>query len=358
MSDPNDDESEEEEEDGGVSREVLEAAGRWAAMSAAVAISGGATSDFNREGGFPRQDLIISRAETSEAALNDLLTRCASVAPSLVAEPVAVLPVCRLAAWVPRSDWVNPLETWEGPGEDADAAACLASLRQHLLEKWDTPEMLHGALGIIGDGRSASVPEAAHRASYAFTIALAKAGRGDASVKDALEAALCGEGGGEGGGEGRGADTDVPPVVSKAVAKFLAQPRPEEADKCAASPLHALRRAQVAAQGGEAWVGDGVCLSSMGSRLLGAGGRSGGAPRAADSLPEGVSEPFGTTLIAWVCTHADTLSEPSAVATAVDYALEVRTAQDPAYSLAGRTPKTVAAAMEQFALTSVKFTDD
>ena len=92
MSDPNDDESEEEEEDGGVSREVLEAAGRWAAMSAAVAISGGATSDFNREGGFPRQDLIISRAETSEAALNDLLTRCASVAPSLVAEPVAVLP--------------------------------------------------------------------------------------------------------------------------------------------------------------------------------------------------------------------------------------------------------------------------
>ena len=127
-------------------------------------------------------------------------------------------------------------------------------------------------------------------------------------------------------------------------------------DDAASDPLQALRRAQVTAQGGELWVGDGVCASAMGRRLLG-GGRS-DAARAADGLREGVSEPFGASLIAWVCTHADALGEPAEVATAIDYALEVRKSQDASYSLAGRTPKTVASAMEAYALTSLKFTND
>ncbi len=41
------------------------------------------------------------------------------------------------------------------------------------------------------------------------------------------------------------------------------------ADVC--SPLHALRRAQVAAQKAPAWVAEGVIASAMGRGLLGAG---------------------------------------------------------------------------------------
>ena len=41
--------------------------------------------------------------------------------------------------------------------------ACVASLRVHLLEKWETPEVLHGALAFVGETRTAQVPEAAHR---------------------------------------------------------------------------------------------------------------------------------------------------------------------------------------------------
>ena len=47
----------------------------------------------------------------------------------------------------------------------------------------------------------------------------------------------------------------------------------------------------------------------------------------------GVTEAFGATLIGWVCTHAEALSEPSEVATAIDYALEMRSAQDSGYTL-------------------------
>jgi len=45
------------------------------------------------------------------------------------------------------------------------------------------------------------------------------------------------------------------------------------------------------------------------------------------------------------------------VATAIDYALEMRRSR-PGYSLAGRTPKTVAVAMEVYAQTSIKFDRD
>ena len=145
----------------------------------------------------------------------------------------------------------------------------------------------------------------------------------------------------------------VPPVVSKAVAKFLTAPSD---DSDSTDPLHALRRAQVAAQGAAAWVGDGVCRSKLGRRLLGSGDQT--KPLASDGLPPGLSEPFGAAIIGWVCTHAEALAEPSEVAIAIDYALEVRGSQDSTYSLVGRTPKTVAAALEAYSLTSITFTND
>ena len=58
-------------------------------------------------------------------------------------------------------------------------AAALRSLTAHLLEKWEVPEVLHGALA-FADGLPAT--EAAHRISRAFVRVHASAGRGDASV--------------------------------------------------------------------------------------------------------------------------------------------------------------------------------
>ena len=335
------------EPEGAIKPEVRDALDGWAAMSAAISLTGGATSDFSANGGYPKSAFIRAKVSKDQPALNALVDACADRAPALVAEPEASLPLARLAAWVPREQWQRPLDEWEGPEKGADAAACVASLRAHLLEKWDTPAVLHDVLSYMGDDRAAQVPEAAHRASYAYTRVLSAAGSGSASVKDALEGALCGEDALEG----------VPPVVSKAVAKFVVNPRDADARAAGANPIHLLRRAQVAAQGGEPWVGDGVCRSKMGSRLLGAG-MADASPIASDGLRAGVSEAYGATLVSWVVTHAEALSEPSEVATAIDYALEQRGSQDQSYSLAGRTPKTVAAALEAYALTSITFDND
>jgi hypothetical protein len=81
------------EEDQVVSEEVREAARSWAAMSAAIAVSGGGASDFSTNGGYPSSKAIRARLEETEQALEDLLEACAEKAPALVAEPQAVLPV-------------------------------------------------------------------------------------------------------------------------------------------------------------------------------------------------------------------------------------------------------------------------
>jgi len=335
----------------GISFRVREAAEQHAAMAVAIAISGGATSDFSAKGGYPRNRLIQQRYDSRRDALNDLLVACAQHAPALVANPAACLPVARLAMWVPSESWVRPLEEWEGAdlSNRAGVQEGIASLRRHLLEKWDTPGVLHDAVSFVGSDCSARVPEAAHRASYAFTTTLAAAGAGD-SVRERLAAAVC-------GAEGE-REKQAPRVISKAVAKYFLSPRQEDlaAMKAAANPLHALRRAQVAAQGGDVWVADGVCRSEMGQRLLGAG--SAGARNAADGARKGVTEVFGDTLISWVCLHAEALEEPSEVCTAINFALEMRRSTDPGYLLAGKTPKSIARAMEQYALTSMKFRND
>jgi hypothetical protein len=110
-------------------------------------------------------------------------------------------------------------------------------------------------------------------------------------------------------------------------------------------------------QKGPAWVGDAVCQSVLGRQLLGSDVTAAGG-LAPDGLPKGSCEEAGLAYIDWVCKHADELREPANVATAIDYALEMRKGQEPGFSLAGRTPKTVAAAMDAYALTTVKFDKD
>ncbi len=323
-----------------VDPEVRGAAYDAAAAAAAVLITGGAKYDFASLGGYPDGEKVREALADAQPALDSLLEACAARAPALVADARAVLPLARLAVWFPPERHVRPLAEWDGAFTSTDGEASLRSLTRHLLETWETPEVLHGALDFSGEQRAAAVPEAAHRVAYAFSLAQAAAGSGAANVRDALNGAL---------------STEEVPVVSKAVAKrFVAS---ETAGGAAAatgrSALHALRRAQVEAQGAPAWVADGVCRSRLGERLLGAGV----GPVAADGFAEGASEGVALAAINWVCTHAEALGEPHEVATAVDFALEMRK-QEPGYSLAGRTPKTVRAAMDQYAQTSVKFDSD
>ena len=185
-----------EPEDEKIKRAVREAAVGWLAMSAAIAVSGGGTSDFAANGGYPAGPEIRKRTADAEPALEALLNACADRAPALVAEPVNCLPLARLAVWVPIDEWLRPLDEWRSEADattDDSAEACVASLRAHLLEKWETPSVLHPALALAGDTRSAAIPESAHRAAYVFSKTLVAAGSGSASVKAALEEALCGE---------------------------------------------------------------------------------------------------------------------------------------------------------------------
>ena len=160
-------------------------------MSAAIAVSGGGNNDFSTNGGFPNSTLVQDKIAGSQMALLDLLKAAKKKAPVLIAEPASCLPLVRLAVWVPREQWVRPLDEWEvDGGSKKSAKAAFASLRAHLLEQWPVASVLHGALELTGDGRSAQVPESVHRQAFAFTSVLVAAGSGSASVKDSLEAAI------------------------------------------------------------------------------------------------------------------------------------------------------------------------
>ena len=75
----------------------------------------------------------------------------------MVSNELDVLALSRLAAWVPKSDWVRPLDEWEGDVNKVNASVALRSLSAHLLETYDTPPVLHSALTYKGDVSAASV---------------------------------------------------------------------------------------------------------------------------------------------------------------------------------------------------------
>lgn len=147
---------------GGVQPQVASAARDWLAMSSAVSV-GGATTDFSSAGGYPAPEVIGGVMSAVEPALDALLAACVKRAPALVADEEACLPLARIAAWVPRERWVRPLAEWAGPEggvpSSLNAEACLRSLSAHLLETWETPAVLHGALDFRGDDRASQVHE-------------------------------------------------------------------------------------------------------------------------------------------------------------------------------------------------------
>mmetsp|Transcript_34530 Transcript_34530/g.72663 ORF Transcript_34530/g.72663 Transcript_34530/m.72663 type:complete len:517 (-) Transcript_34530:486-2036(-) len=238
-------------------------------------------------------------------------------APVLIDSTEAVLPLARLAAWVPREEWIRPLEKWEGSDSESTDTA-LRSLIAHLLEQYEVaPSLRYAAMHT--DGTPCS--EAAHRVAHTFVSVQSASGGGRASVLNVLR-------------------ETVSPAITKKVAKLFVQ------SDVIRSPLHGLRRAQVEAVGGELSPSDlelvveGVCTAGVGGRL--------------GSAKE---EEFTQSAIQWICQNAATLREPSTVAHTLNYFLEMHRADD-AFDVFGRTPKTVSAAIEAYEASSIEFDDD
>jgi len=276
------------------------------------------------------REQLVEEIEKREPSLYELLDACAERAPSLCTRS-HMLPLARLAAWTDRDEWVRPLDEWTGDGfaglhewpeeseEEAEAreAAALRGLTAHLLEKWDVPQALDGALA-YRDGPPTS--EAAHRIAKAFVAVHAVAGRGDSSVLNMLREV-------------------VAPDISKAAAKAFTRAPTDGAIED--NPLQALRRAQVAGLGGEAWVGEAACESRLGRQILRVGEPS---------------EEFALVALDWVCRHQDQLAQER-IASTLDYLIEMR-AIDKEYTCVGRTPKTVRAALEAYAASTISFREE
>ncbi len=323
-----------------------EATERWYILSCALTLTGNeGLQPFASPVGWmgpssPPPAQAYSQAELeaeykrNEPSLHALLDACVERAPSLCMPEVAVcLPLARLAAWTSADEWVRPLDEWRAPAEAASCEATLRSLAAHLLEKWDVPPALHGALS-YHDGIPAS--EASHRISKAFLHVHADAGRGATSVLDGLRAA-------------------VAPSVTRTIAKnFVQQPAAADGDGSEggaegtdvadgdasavvgrANPLHALRRAQVASVGGASWVADAACESRLGG-----------------ALGSAASEEFALVMLEWVVRHQEALADPFTVRSLLDYFGEMRQL-DPRYTCVGRTPKTVRAAFEAYVASSM-----
>jgi hypothetical protein len=72
--------------------------------------------------------------DAPNAQLNELLAACVDKAPALLTLDGGLLYLSRLAAWVPRDQWVRPLEGWAAPDpetlsspEEQVCALCLYS---------------------------------------------------------------------------------------------------------------------------------------------------------------------------------------------------------------------------------------
>jgi hypothetical protein len=187
-------------------------------------------------------------------------------------------------------------------------AAALRSLACHLLEKWEVPEALHGALTLC-DGPP--VTEATHRIARAFVRVHAAAGSGEASVLAMLR-------------------SEVSPVVTKAAAKAFVKLSAHEAaaadaaDAAAAAdgasgdgavpsvesallhPLHALRRAQALSVGGEAWVAKAACDSQLGTAMLPNDDEGGGTSEGGGSEGDGTgpTEAYALSCVDWIVRRA------------------------------------------------------
>jgi hypothetical protein len=271
---------------------------------------------------FEEETTLSERDAQLEAAAADVRLRALAkqvekAAPGAMDGPSGAAPygLARLACWTGggcgSSPWQREPEDWapEDPAA-ADGGAAVSALAAHLLEKYEAIPPLRAS--VLLD--ATSDPQRTNRVALRFVRAYAASGGGESSVRAALQAF-------------------APSVTKKAAAAYCGSL--EEA------PLAALRKAQAKALGAPDWVGDAAAASTFGAR---------------------VNEPvvesfFDQDALRWCATHAEELAEPSTASLALDYLCEMRRSDD-GYSAAGRTPKTVAAQMDAYALSSTVFDDD
>lgn len=232
----------------------------------------------------------------ADARLVDILKR----GKSWTEDKSTALSLARIASWFDEP-YVRPLDDWDGDER---------SLAAHLFEKYDdVPGPLKGALA----------HDVNDEVSLKFCRAYEEVGAGKMSVRDAVRKHV--------------SDS----LTKKAAAALCAEKEVAVEDP---SPLKALRRAQIKAIGGEAWIGDALASSSNCATRI------------------STDEHFLTTdAFPWIVKYAEEVEGPHVLSLAVDFFDEMRRG-DPKYSCSGRTPKTVAHAMDAYAATTVVFDDD
>lgn len=298
-------------------------------------------------------------------AWSALLTACQDQAPELLQYwHTGLSPLLRLAAVVPREQWLrSPTEPWalddvpvgggmsgllEGPDQGREVLPQLQALVNHLLCKHEVTGAMSagftwsdGAGGALQERRGREVVLCSGmglRQSLRFVRLYAALGRAEAKpaalakehltpglTKKMVSKLLQGS-------------AEVPPHPEMEVPSTLSPPQP--ASVALASPVAALRRAQVLTLGGTEALADTI---SAGTRL-------------GKDLGSEEEEAFAETALGWACRFMEELVETheEAPAAAVEWLLCQRD-NDPAFSVFvngnPRAPKKVMAAAKAAATT-------
>ncbi|KAK3273672.1 hypothetical protein CYMTET_18099 [Cymbomonas tetramitiformis] len=90
------------------------------------------------------EELWVQQVELDKT-LKTLLRLLCVRAPQLLTA-TWLLPVARLAAFIPQEEWERPLGEWEAPPVEDGGAAAMRSLQAHLVERFPAPRSLEVAL--------------------------------------------------------------------------------------------------------------------------------------------------------------------------------------------------------------------
>ena len=107
------------------------------------------------------------------------------------------------------------------------------------------------------------------------------------------------------------------------------------------NPLHALRRAQVAALGGADWLGEAACASKLGSSLQRRVSEEGDGDDEKETSrysTAGPSEAFAQVALEWVVRHEEGLTSKEQAASILNFFVEMNT-MDSTYTPSAERPR-------------------
>jgi len=308
-------------------------------------------------------------ASACVAAWSELLRVCQRRAPELLATwSCGVGPLLRFAVLIPREQWLRDPADWEGaelradgevdmadmdgpegPMTGVEALPKLESLLRHLMTKYDDAPMTLAGAFTWSDGAGGTLRErpgrevvlcsgAGIQLCTRFALLFAEVCRGDrkpvAAAQDLLTPNLSKK---MVSRFLQGSDSKLPPPAPVEVPESVRHVQPLSV--ILASPLVALRRAQMESLGGPAVFAEALARTQLGK-----------------DLGSEEEEEFALSILSWACRFAEEeeLQDPSKAAQAVEWLLAQRML-DPKFSLvvAGnpRAPKKVLEAARKDAAT-------